>query len=365
MKLSNFLRFTFFLLSLAALWTSIACAQAPAPPPAPLPAPRNLDFEQGQPGRGAAGVANLLRAVRGDRLHGEDRHRQAGVGRQAVRVSLQGGAKNPNTFGNLLTFFDATPYRGKRDPLPGRGPRRGVRPGIRPRSGCGWTARAAPWASSTTWRTGRSRSSEWKTLRDHRRRGARRQGDVPGDDAARPGEGLDRLRLLRADRRGGAATSPPGRSTPAGWRTWPPSPGCSATSATSTPATRPPPRTGRSWRSPASRAAEKAGSPAELAKALEDFFRPWRPRCGSSPPGARGPALPAELKAAAGAETVFWAHLGVKLSAAAQHLQERADRAACRLPRGPGPQFSRRRPTAGKRVILRAGRCGTEDGPGF
>ena len=36
------------------------------------------------------------------------------AGRQAVQVALEGERKDSNAFGNLLTYFDATPYRGKR-----------------------------------------------------------------------------------------------------------------------------------------------------------------------------------------------------------------------------------------------------------
>lgn len=63
--------------------------------------------------------------------------------------------------------------------------------------------------------------------------------------------------------------------------------------------------------------AEKPRSPAELARALEDFFRPVAPTVRVFPTASRRPELPAALKPAAGApfpRVVYWEHKGVKLS---------------------------------------------------
>src|SRR5262249_17977065 len=70
------------------------------------------------------------------------------------------------------------------------------------------------------------------------------------------------------------------------------------------------------WGKPALSAvpvAEKARSTSELANRLEDLCRPVAPSVRVFPTAGPRPALPAELKAAAGTETVHWSHLGVKV----------------------------------------------------
>ncbi len=63
--------------------------------------------------------------------------------------------------------------------------------------------------------------------------------------------------------------------------------------------------------------AEKPQSPAELASALEDFFRPVAPTLRVYPTAGSLPELPAALKPPAGTprpRVVYWEHQGVKLS---------------------------------------------------
>jgi len=63
-------------------------------------------------------------------------------------------------------------------------------------------------------------------------------------------------------------------------------------------------------------AAEKPRSPEELARALEDFFRPVAPAVRVYPTAGRRPELPAGLRLPAGAtrpQVVYWEHQGVKL----------------------------------------------------
>jgi hypothetical protein len=88
-------------------------AFAQAPPPAPLPAPINLDFEQGQPGEVPPGWINSS-AARNNGYTAKIVTDKPESGKQAVLVTLEGERKDPKSFGNLLTFFDATPYRGQR-----------------------------------------------------------------------------------------------------------------------------------------------------------------------------------------------------------------------------------------------------------
>ena len=106
--------------------------------------------------------------------------------------------------------------------------------------------------------------------------------------------------------------------------------------------------------------AEKAGSPEELARALEAFFRPVAPTVRVFPTAARRrPALPAELKppaGAAGAETTSWEHLGVEIGKQPSAYKSRRItlRGSLVAEGGRVQQFVDAAPFQGKRIHLRA-----------
>ncbi|PYQ68039.1 MAG: hypothetical protein DMF53_00750, partial [Acidobacteria bacterium] len=85
----------------------------PQTAPAPPPAPTNLDFEQGQPGEVPPGW-HISSVSKDNGYTAKIVTDKPEAGRQAAQVALEGEKKDPSAFGNLLTSFDATPYRGKR-----------------------------------------------------------------------------------------------------------------------------------------------------------------------------------------------------------------------------------------------------------
>jgi C-terminal processing protease CtpA/Prc len=281
--------------------------------PAPLPAPTNLDFEQGQPGEVPPGwhLSSLGKNNGYTATIVTDRPE---AGRQAAQVALEGEKKDPRAFGNLLSFFDATPYRGKRIRF-----RAAVRAEV-----SGAESQAALWLRVDRENGAMGffdnmedrpiRSSEWKTYEI--------TGDVAPDakniylglmlngqgkawidsasfetigtvetrhEPARPLEGRGLDNLIAFTRLFGYLRyfHPSDQAAAADWE---------KLALAGVPAV------------------ERAGSPAELAKALEDLFRPVAPTVRVYPTESPRPAPPAELKAPAGTEVVYWTHLGVKVS---------------------------------------------------
>ncbi len=310
MRISAFSRFAVSLLALAALLTAAAFGQAPAP----LPAPINLDFEQGQPGEVPPGWFNSS-AAKTNGYTAKIVTDKPNSGKQAVLVTLEGERKDPQAFGNLLTFFDATPYRGKRIRF---------RAAVRAEVGAG--NQAALWlrvdregGAMGFFDNMRDRpitSPEWKTyeisgevapdakaiflglmlLREGKVWVDSASLEVLGaavnaDEPARPldARGLDNLvaftRLLGYVR----FFHPSDQAAAADWD---------------------------KLALAGVQAVEKPRSPEELARALEDFFRPVAPAVRVYPTAGRRPELPAGLRPPAGAtrpQVVSWEHQGVKL----------------------------------------------------
>jgi C-terminal processing protease CtpA/Prc len=297
-----------------ALFLSTALFPQGAKPPAAPPAPTNLDFEQGRPGEEPPGWRSPSLA--------KDNGYTARIvtdnprsGKQAALVALEGERKDANAFGNLLTFFDATPYRGKRFRF-----RAAVRTEV---SGA---SRAALWLRVD--REGGApgffdnmadrpiRSAEWQTYEI--------TGDVAPDakaiflglmlqsagkawiddvsfealgaavearhEPARPLEGRGLENLTAFARLFGYVRyfHPSDQAAGADWE---------------------------ALALAGVQAAEPAPSPEELARILEDLFRPVAPTVRVYPTTGPRPALPAELAASAGGETVHWEHQGVQVSA--------------------------------------------------
>ena len=103
-------------------------------------------------------------------------------------------------------------------------------------------------------------------------------------------------------------------------------------------------------------AAEKPRNPAELARALEDLFRPVAPAVRVFPTTAGRPALPPEPRPPAGAahpEVVYWEHQGVKIGEPGIYKSERIS--------GAGPARGQvqqslgggENPFGGRRVVVR------------
>ena len=103
--------------------------------------------------------------------------------------------------------------------------------------------------------------------------------------------------------------------------------------------------------------AEKPQSPAELARALEDFFRPVAPTLRVYPTAGPPPELPAGLKPPAGTSNprvVYWEHRGVKLSDAPSLYKSARVRSGEPPREGQVQQTFDIGPYAGKRVVLHA-----------
>ncbi|HEY2289326.1 MAG TPA: S41 family peptidase [Thermoanaerobaculia bacterium] len=346
MKTSALFRVVIFLalLAPAALFPQIA--------PAPPPAPTNLDFEQGQPGEVPPGW-HISPLAKDNGYTAKIVTDKPEAGRQAAQVALEGEKKDPSAFGNLLTSFDATPYRGKRIRF-----RAAVRAEV-----SGRESQAALWLRVD--REGGAmgffdnmadrpiRSSEWKTYEI--------TGDVAPDaksiylglmllgqgkawidsasfetlgtvetrhEPARPLAGRGLENLIAFTRLFGYVRyfHPSDQAAAADWEKL-------ALSGVS--------------------AAEKAGSPSELAKRLEDFFRPIAPTVRVFPTAGPRPALPADLKAPAGTETVHWSHLGVKVSPQPGLYQSERVSGSLSPPGGQVPQYVEAAPYRGKRVVVR------------
>jgi C-terminal processing protease CtpA/Prc len=336
-------------------------AQAAAQPPAPLPAPRNLDFEEGRPGEVPPGW-HLSPSSKENGYTAKIVTEKPDSGRQSAEVALEGVRKDANGFGNLLTLFDATPFRGKRIRF-----RAAVRAEV-----AGPASRAALWLRVD--RPGGTlgffdnmsdrpiRASEWKTYEI--------TGDVAPDarqivlgmmllgegrawidsgsfevlgaaetrhEPARPleGRGLDNLtafaRLIGYLR----YFHPSDQAAAADWE---------RLALAGVPL------------------AEKAGSPAELARILEDFFRPVAPTARVFPTGGPRPAPPAELKAGAGTEAVYWTHLGVQVGPRSNLYKSRRVSGGEAPQGGEVAQIVEAAPYRGRRVTLR-GVVRAEKGP--
>jgi C-terminal processing protease CtpA/Prc len=360
LRTSALSRFAVSLLALAALLAVGAFAQAPAP----LPAPINLDFEQGRPGEVPPGWFNSS-AAKTNGYTAKIVTDQPNSGKQAVLVTLEGERKDPKAFGNLLTFFDATPYRGKRIRF---------RAAVRAEVGAG--NQAALWLrvdreggavgffdnmadrpiTSSEWKTYEisgtvdpdakaifvglmllSQGKAWIDSTSFEVLGAA----VNADEPARPldARGLDNLvaftRLLGYVR----FFHPSDQAAAADW-------GKVAVAG--------------------ARIAEKPRSPEELARALEDFFRPLAPAVRVFSTAGPRPQLPAGLKPPAGAarpEVVYWEHQGVRLGEGSNIYK------SARVHGGEPPHGGQVAQTLeagsykGRRVIVRAAaRVGTSGG---
>src|SRR4051794_38819336 len=318
--------------------------------PAPLAAPTNLDFEQGQPGEVPPGWFNSSFA-KNNGYTAKIVTDKPEAGRQAVQVALEGERKDPSAFGNLLTSFDAAPYRGKRIRF---------RAAVRAEVSGGDTA--ALWLRVD--REGGAmglfdnmadrpiRSSEWKTYEI--------TGDVAPDaksiylglmllgrgrawiapasletlgavetrhEPARPLEGRGLENLTAFTRLFGYVRyfHPSDQAAAADWE---------------------------ALALAGVQAAEPAKSPEELARALEGFFRSVAPTVRVSPTAGPRPALPGELKAPAGTEAVHWEHQGVQVSEQNIYRSERVSSA--RAPEGAEvAQVVEAAPYRGQRVTVR------------
>ena len=328
LKTPTFSRFTFSFLALVALWTAIACAQAPAPPPLTA----NLGFEQGQPGEVPPGWFNPS-VARDNGYTAKIVTDKPESGKQAVLVTLEGERKGPNSFGNLMTFFDATPYRGQRIRF-----RAAVRAEVEAGN------QAALWVRVD--REGGARgffdnmadrpitSAEWKTYEI--------SGEVAPDAKAiylgmmLIGEGKAWIDSASFETLGAAVNA----DEPA----WPldargldnlaaftrllgyvrffhPSDQAAAAD----------------WQKLALagvQIAEKPQSPAELARALEDFFRPVAPTVRVYPTSGPRPGLPVGLKPPAGARVVTGSTKESSSATDRASTRARASTAASRRSRG-------------------------------
>ncbi len=94
-------------LSLLAVLPGFA-AEEPLPP-----APTNLDFEQGQPGQMPPGWFMPSHPAEEGYTATIVTEKPEG-GRQAALLALEGDRKGDQVFGTMMTSFDAAPYRGKR-----------------------------------------------------------------------------------------------------------------------------------------------------------------------------------------------------------------------------------------------------------
>jgi C-terminal processing protease CtpA/Prc len=344
LKTSVLLRVVIFL----ALVTPAALLAQAAQPKAPT----NLDFEQGQPGEVPPGW-HLSPTAKDNGYTAKIVTDRPEAGRQAAQVALEGERKDPNAFGNLLTSFDATPYRGQRIRF-----RAAVRAEVSGREG-----QAALWLRVDREGGGVGffdnmsdrpiRSSEWKTYEI--------TGNVAPDaksiylglmligpgkawidsasfetlgtvetrhEPARPLEGRGLDNLIAFTRLFGYVRyfHPSDQAAAADWE---------KLALSGVPA------------------AEKAGSPEELARKLEDLFRPVAPTVRVFPTAGPRPALPAELKAPAGTEAVYWRHLGVQVSSQPNvYKSERTS--GVQAPNGAEvAQFVAAAPYRGKRVTVR------------
>jgi C-terminal processing protease CtpA/Prc len=328
-----------------------------------LPAPINLDFEQGQPGEVPPGWFSPSFA-RENGYTAKIVTDKPESGKQAVLVTLEGERKDPKAFGNLLTFFDATSYRGKRirfraavraeveagnqAALWVRVDREGGAMGFfdnmanRPITSSGWktyeiSGEVAPDAKAIflgMMLQGQGRA--WIDSASFEVLGA----VVNADEPARPLDvrGLDNLaaftRLLGYVR----FFHPSDQSAAANWD---------------------------KLALAGVQIAEKPRNPAELARALEGFFHPVAPTVRVYPTAGRRPELPAALKSAAGTprpQVVYWEHQGVKLGDAPSIYKSARVHSGEPPREGQVQQTFEAGPYQGKRVILHA--AARVDAPG-
>ena len=276
-------------------------------------------------------------------------------GRQAVEVTLEGERKDPRAFGNFMTFFDATPYRGKRVRF-----RAAVRAEVAGRD------TAALWLRVD--REGGAQgffdnmddrpivSPEWKTYEI--------TGEVAPDakvifmgmmllhqgkawidaasfevvgvavtrhEPARPLAGRELENLTAFTRLFGDVRyfHPSDQAAAADWE---------ALALTGV------------------QAVEPAKSPEELARILDGLFRPLAPTLRVYPTAGPRPPLPAELKppAGGGLEVISWEHQGVKLGKRPSiYRSERVTQAGGAPAGAEDSQFLEAAPYRGKRVALR------------
>lgn len=301
MRLRGFLLFAALLISLP------LSAQTPA-------APTNLDFEQGQPGEVPPGWFMPSASTKGG-YTAKVVTEKPREGRQAVQLEGQTSG-GPQAFGNLMTTFDATAFRGKK-----------VRFRAAVRTEVVQGNQAALWLRVD--REGQARgffdnmgdrpitSAEWKDYEI--------VGDVAADartvniGVLLSGTGkawidsasFEVLGEMGADNEPARPLSARGLENLAAFtrlfgyvRYFHPSDQVAAAD----------------WEKLALagvQKAEGAASPEELARVLEDFFRPVAPTLRVYPTTAKRPALPVELSAPANGtklEVLAWEHLGVTVS---------------------------------------------------
>jgi C-terminal processing protease CtpA/Prc len=328
---------------------------AEAPPPLPA-APTNLDFEQGQPGEAPPGWKVPVFSAENGYTAKVAAEKPEG-GRQAVRLALEGERKDPQAFGNLMTSFDATAYRGKR--IRFRAAVRAQVPGPRDRVGL-WLRVDRESGEMGFFDNMADRpitSADWKRYEI--------VGDVAPDAKsisvglllAGAGEAWIDSASIEAIGEAGAGIEPARPLTPRGLdnlvaftrllgyvRFFHPSDQAAAAD----------------WDKLALagvQAAEKAAGPEELARSLEGFFRPLAPTVRVYPTSGPRPATPAELAPAVGdAEAVYWEHTGVKLGDKPSIHDSRrvGTRPAAPAEGGGIIQELDAAPYRGKRLVLRA-----------
>jgi C-terminal processing protease CtpA/Prc len=327
-------------------------------PPALPAAPTNLDFERGQPGEKPPGwfvptpstqAGYIVKIVT----------EKPRTGRQAVQVAFEGQAPSPRAFGNLMTTFDATPFRGKRvrfraavrAEVAGRGNQAALwmrvdreagvsgffdNMGNRPITSADWkdyeiVGEVASDAKAINigfmlLGTGEAwiDSASFEVL----------SAAGIGIEPARPlsDRGLENLavftRLLGYIR----YFHPSDQAASVDWE---------------------------KLALAGVQKAENAAGPEELARVLEDFFRPVAPTVRIYPTAGPKPTLPAELKPPAGVadrDIMAWEHLGVQVSEQPSIYKSRRVGSLRTAPEDGSAliQYVEAEPYRGKRVILRA-----------
>ncbi|HEX4496518.1 MAG TPA: S41 family peptidase [Thermoanaerobaculia bacterium] len=318
----------------------------------PLPAPTNLDFEQGQPGEVPPGWSfSATSRENGYTARIVADHPEAG--KQAAELAFAGEKKDPRAFGNLLTSFDAIPYRGQRIRF-----RAAVRAEVAGSDGAGLWLRVDREGGGRGFfdnMTDRPITSPtWKSY------------EIVGDVA--PDAKVIFIGLL----------------LPGGGKAWIDSASIAALGAVETRHEPARPLAGRGldnliafarlfgdvrYFHPSDQAAaadweklalagvqtaEKAADPAELARTLEGLFRPLAPTVRVFLTGGPRPVLPAELKAAAGTTVIHWEHLGLQVSARPNVYKSRRVTAAPAAAGAQIPQILDATSYRGKRVTVRA-----------
>ncbi|HEX6902284.1 MAG TPA: S41 family peptidase [Thermoanaerobaculia bacterium] len=321
------------------------------------PAPANLDFEQGQPGETPPGWFVPTPSTQAGYTVKIVTERPE-AGRQAVQVAFEGQAPNPRAFGNLMTTFDAAGFRGKRVRFRAavraeagqgnwaalwlrvdrEGGARGFfdNMGNRPITAAGWkdyeiVGDVAP--DARTVNIGFMLIGAGKAWIDSASFEVVGESGA-GNEPARPlsARGLENLaaftRLLGYVR----YFHPSDQAASADWE---------------------------KLALAGVQKAEGASGPTELARVLEDFFRPVAPTVRVYPTAGARPEVPAGLSPPAGVadpEAVAWEHLGVQVSSEPSIYRSRR---VGNLPTAPEDgsallQYVEAAPYRGKRVVLRA-----------